>query len=378
MMLDFLYRVLVLFRKEVRVILKDKQSRFILIVPVIMQSILFGYVATYDLNKVHYALLDEDKTALSRELVMRFEGSGIFERVLTLDNAARIASVMDGEQALLVLHIGSRFSHALTGGAAANGKDASVQVIVDGRNGNVAGIAAEYAATIIDGFNRARAGEQGVSLPGARVVARSWYNPNLETRWNVVSGLIAAMSMIQVLMITALSVAREKEQGTFEQLLVTPLGPLAIMLGKSLPSVAIGLVQSAIVLLVALFWFNIPFAGSYALFFGGLLLFNFAVVGIGLAVSALTATMQQAMLYAFSLIMPMILLSGLMTPVSSMPRGMELATRLNPPRYGIELAQRIYLEGATLADVANDIWPLVLISIVTLSFATWLFRRHLS
>ncbi len=370
---DFLYRILVLFRKEVRIILKDRQSRFILIVPVILQSILFGYVATYDLNKVHYALLDEDRTRASRELAMRFEGTGVFERVLTLDNTARIAGVMDGKRALLVLHIGPRFSRDLKAGL-----PAPVQVIVDGRNGNVAGIAAEYAATVIDGYNRARAKAAGLSLPGARVVPRSWHNPNLETRWNVISGLIAAMSMIQVLMITALSVAREKEQGTFEQLLVTPLGPVAIMLGKALPSVVIGLAQSAMVLAVALFWFNIPFYGSYGLFFAGLLLFNFAVVGIGLAVSALTATMQQAMLYAFSLIMPMMLLSGLMTPISSMPPAMEVATRINPPRYGIDLVQRVYLEGAGFTEVVHDVWPLALISVATLSFAAWLFRRHVS
>ncbi len=373
MLADFFYRIAVLFRKELRIILKDQQSRIVLIVPIILQSILFGYVATYDLNKVHFALLDEDRSAASRDLVMRFEGSGIFERVLNLENTAQIAPVVDGKKALVILHIGPRFSRDLEAGL-----PAPVQVIVDGRNGNVAGIAAEYASTVIANFNQARAREVGVSLPGARVVPRAWYNPNLETRWNVVSGLVAAMALVQVLMITALSVAREKEQGTFEQLLVTPLGPLAIMLGKALPSVVIGLAQSAIVLAIALFWFKIPFAGSFTLFFAGLLLFNFAVVGIGLAVSALTATMQQAMLYAFSLIMPMILLSGLMTPISSMPAGMEFATRANPMRYGIDLVQRVYLEGAHVGEVAHDIWPLAVISVITLGLATRLFRRHLS
>ena len=371
-MLEYLYKIAVLFRKELRVILKDKRSRVVLIVPIIMQSILFGYVATYDLNKVHYALLDEDRSAVARELVMRFDGNGVFERVLTLDNTAQIAQVVDGKRALLILHIGPRFSADL-----AASLPAPVQVIVDGRNANVGGIAAEYAATIIDAYNRERLCALGLVKPGTQVVTRSWYNPNLETRWNVISGLVAAMALVQVLMITALSVAREKEEGTFEQLLVAPLGPLVIMMGKALPSVAIGLVQSALVLLVALFWFKIPFAGSFTLFFGGLLLFNFAVVGIGLAVSALTSTMQQAMLYAFSLIMPMMLLSGLMTPISSMPEGIQTGTLANPLRYGVDLVQRVYLEGAIFAEVWRDLWPLALISVITLGLAAWLFRRRL-
>ena len=368
----FCNSVCVLFRKELRMIVKDPRSRFILIFPVLVQSLLFGYAATYDLNRVSYALLDEDRTASSRELVAAFDGSGIFHRVETLRNSAEMAAVLDNRKALVVVHIGPRFERRLVAG-----EQVPVQVLVDGRNGNVAGIAVSYVTAIVEAFSRKYLAATGGELPKLRIVGRAWFNPNLETRWNIVSGLVVLMALIQVVVLSALSAAREKEEGTFDQLLVTPLGPMAIMFGKALPAVAVGIVQSGLVLLIALHWFAIPFSGSYLLLFSGLLLFNFALVGIGLCISAFTSTMQQALLYAFSLIMPMVLLSGFATPVSSMPEAFQLATRLNPCRYGIEFVQRIYLQGASLADIMHAFWPLAIIAVVTMSVAARLFRTRL-
>lgn len=371
-MREFIYSVRVLFRKELRIILKDPRSRFILVVPVIIQAFLFGYVADYDLNKVEYALLDEDKTYASRDLAAAFDGSGIFARVATLRNASDIAGQLDNKKALMVIHIGRNFEKKLLAG-----EEAPVQALVDGRNGNVAGIAASYVTAILNSYNEKWLRERGIAVPVIRAVSRAWFNPNLETRWNIVSGLVATLSLVQVMMLTALSVAREKEQGTFDQLLVTPMGPMAVMLGKAFPAVAVGIIQSGMVLLIALHWFSIPFAGSFTLLFLGLLLFNFALVGVGLCISALVATMQQAMLYAFSLIMPMILLSGFATPISSMPRAVQFLTYVNPCRYGIEFAQRIYLQGASFMDIAHTFWPLVIIWVVTMSAAARLFRSRL-
>ncbi len=372
-MAEFLYRVGVLFRKEVRIILKDPRSRFILVFPIVVQSLLFGYVASFDLNKVYYALLDEDKSAASRDLAARFDGSGIFIRAATLESSSKIAGQLDNKEALLVLHIGPHFESRLLAG-----RSVPVQVAVDGRNGNMAGIASSYASEIIADFNRDRMKRQGFAVENINISFRAWFNPNLESRWNIISGMLAVLSMIQVLLLTSLSVAREKEQGTFDQLLVTPLGPLAIMLGKALPSVTIGLAQSSLVLLIALYWFKIPFAGSYAALYVSLMVFNCAVVGVGLCVSALTETMQQAMLYSFSMIIPLILLSGFVTPISSMPTAVRLATYLNPARYGIALCQRIYLEGAGFAEFYSDFCPLLLMGMVTLWGASRMFRRHLA
>ncbi|MDL2269166.1 ABC transporter permease [Desulfosarcina sp. OttesenSCG-928-G17] len=371
-MMDFLMTVFVLLRKEALMIVKDKRSRVILVLPVLMQTLLFGYVATYDLNRIEYALLDEDHSHASRELARRFDASPVFYRMMTLKNSSEIAGVLDGKKAVMVLHIGPQFERNLNAG-----QTVPVQVLVDGRNSNVAGTAAGYATGMIERFNTDRLVEKGISAASLTVSARAWFNPNLETRWNILSGLLAVLAVVQVTVLAGQSVAREKEQGTFDQLLVTPLGPMRIMLGKALPPVLVGLVQSSIVLLVALNWFAIPFAGSFVLLYASLILFNFAVVGVGLCISALTSTLQQAMLYSFSLLMPMILLSGLTTPISSMPEIFQIATRLNPVRYGVELMQRIYLEGAGFSEISHLLWPPALMAIVTLGTASKLFRSRL-
>jgi ABC-2 type transport system permease protein len=194
----------------------------------------------------------------------------------------------------------------------------------------------------------------------------------------MIPSLIGTLTLMQTLALTAMSVAREREQGTFDQLLVTPLGPVEIMVGKALPSVLVGLVQATNILLVAQLWFRIPFAGSFAVLYAGLVLFLLAAVGIGLLVSSVAATMQQAMLYSFLIMMPFAILSGLATPLSTMPKPLQYLTLVNPLRYAIDIAERVYLEGAGFGQLLPDLWPLALIALVTLSAATWLFRHRVA
>ena len=203
--------------------------------------------------------------------------------------------------------------------------------------------------------------------PPIRVTNRAWFNPNLETRWNMIPSLIGTLTMLQTLLLTAMSVAREREQGTFDQLLVTPFRPVEIMAGKALPSMLIGTVQATAILLVAQLWFRIPFAGSFVTLYVGLGVFLLAAVGIGLLVSSVVATMQQAMLFRFVVIMPFTLLSGLTTPISSMPPVLQYMTLLNPLRYAIDIAQRVYLEGVGLEVLWPDLWPLAIMAVVTLA-----------
>ena len=372
-MIKYILDVFVLVRKETLMIFKDRSGRIILIMPVFLQTLLFGYVATFDLNRVDYALLDEDHSRISRELVRQFDGSGIFRRVATLDNASHIAGILDGKKASMVLHIGPQLERGLN-----TGRIGKVQILVDGRNSNVAGTTVGYAANIVEAFNNERPRNRAMSGNILTISSRAWFNPNLETRWNIISGLLAILSVVQVMVLAGQSVAREKEQGTFDQLLVTPLGPMAIMLGKALPPVLIGIGQSTIVLFVALYWFAIPFSGSYGLLYAGLFLFNFSIVGIGLCISALAATMQQALLFTFSTLMPMVLLSGFATPISSMPEVFQLATLFNPVRYGVECAQRIYLEGAGFREMQPVFLPMAVIAVVTLGVASKLFRTRLA
>lgn len=369
---DSLQRILILCRKELLAILKDPRSRLVLFMPAILQSLIFGYAATYDLNTVPYAVLDQDRSAASRELMTQIEGSGIFRRVAQLQVPQQIAPTINKKQALLVLHIGQGFERAL-----AAGDSAPVQLVLDGRNSNTAGTASGYIGTIVEGFNARWRESHGGNAAPLRLEMRSWYNPNLETRWNMIPSLIAALSMLQTLMLTALSVAREREQGTFDQLLVTPLRPSEIMVGKAVPSICVGLVQSTAILLVSLLWFRIPFQGSFLTLYASLVMFTVASVGIGLAISAFAANMQQAMLYTFVFLMPMMLLSGLTSPIGNMPVPMQYLTLANPLRYAIEMVQRIYLEGVGFAWIVNDLWPLAVIAALTLPAAAWLFRHRL-
>jgi len=189
--------------------------------------------------------------------------------------------------------------------------------------------------------------------------------------------LIASLSLIQTLLLAALSVAREREQGTFDQLLVTPLTPMQILVGKAVPSVLVGLMQSTIILLIIRFWFQIPMAGSIVTLYLGLLVFTVAAVGVGLSLSALSLTMQQAMLYTFLVVMPLMMLSGMLTPVRNMPEVLQVATHANPLRFGVAVARGVYLEGATFVDIVPHLIPLVAMIAVTLPLAAWLFRHRL-
>jgi ABC-2 type transport system permease protein len=369
---DFLRRVGHLCRKELLAILKDPSSRVILIVPVLMQSLLFGYAATYDLSRVDYALLDQDRGAASTALIARLDGTGVFRRRATLASPDQIAPLVNRQEVLLAIQIGPDFERRL-----AAGEEAPIQLIIDARNSNTAGSAAGFVASVVNAFNDDwRRAHGGAGAP-VRIESRAWFNPNLETRWNILPGMIAAISMIQTLLLTALSVAREREQGTFDQLLVTPLSPTEIMIGKALPPVFIGLVQSTLVLGVSLLWFRVPMAGSLVTLYVGLAFFTVASVGIGLSISAVSANMQQAMLYTFMLIMPLMLLSGFATPVSNMPEALQIATYANPLRFAIDLVQRVYLEGVGMAEVWRNLIPLTLIAAVTLPLAAWLFRHRL-
>jgi ABC-2 type transport system permease protein len=372
-MMDLLFRLAALVRKELLVVLKDPANRIILVAPAIIQSLVFGYAATYDLESVPYAWLDRSHSVAAADLGTRLDGSGLFQRAAVVASAREAQALVDDGRVMMIVSIPADFERRLL-----TGQSAPVQVEVDARNSTTAGAAAAYLEQLVADFNRDRAAAAGVPAnAGVQVETRAWFNPNLETRWNFMPALVAALSMLQTLLLTALSVSREREQGTFDQLLVTPLSPVEIMIGKAVAPVLIGLVQSTLILIVTRFWFQVPMAGSLATLYASLCVFTIASVGIGLSISALAATMQQAMLTTFVLVMPMMLLSGLATPVSNMPVVLQAATVVNPLRFGIDAVRRVYLEGAGLATVAPDFIPLAVIAAITMPVAAWLFRNRL-
>ena len=366
-------RILALARKELLAVLKDPRGRFSLFVPPIIQCFIFGYAATYDLNTVPYAVLDQDRSFASAELLAHMDGSTAFHRELSTGSAAAFRAAIAGRRALVGIQVGRGFERDLL-----LGLPAAVQVIADGRDSNTANTAAAYVQAAVASFNADWQEAHGGAPPAVEATTRVWYNPNLETRWTMIPSLIGTLTMLQTLLLTAMSVAREREEGTFDQLLVTPFRPGEIMAGKVLPSVLIGAAQATNILLVAQLWFHIPFAGSFITLYAGLAVFLAAAVGIGLLVSSVAATMQQAMLYSFAVTIPFSLLSGLTTPIANMPAALQILTLLNPLRYTIDLTRRIYLEGAGLGVLMPDLWPLALIAALTLPAAAWMFRHRLT
>jgi len=378
-MFDAVLRIIALTRKELLAVLKEPRSRYAIFMPPILQCLIYGYVASYDLNDVAYAVLDRDHSAASHELLAGLDGSGVFHRVANLEREADVKTFIDERRVILVIQIDQDFERRLLWG-----QTTEVQVIADGRNSNTAGTAMSYVAAIVEGFNvKWRAAHPSPAPPGTdapwavQVVGRAWYNPNLESRWNMIPSLIGTLTLLETLLLTSMSVAREREQGTFDQLLVTPFRPIEIMAGKAVPSMIVGTVQATTILLVAQLWFRIPFAGSLVTIYIGLVFFLLSAVGIGLFISSIAVTMQQAMLYSFVILMPFVLLSGLMTPINSMPVFLQYLTLINPLRYAIEIVHRVYLEGAGLSLILSELWPMAVISVVTLSAAAWMFRHRL-
>jgi ABC-2 type transport system permease protein len=371
-MIEAILRIFALTRKELLAVLKDPRGRFSLFAPPIIQCLIYGYAATFDLNDIPYAVLDQNHSAASQQMLARLDGTGVFHRIANLQSPEELRRCVDLRQAVLVIQFAQDFDRRLMAG-----KSADVQVIADGRNSNTAATATGYVSEVVDSFNSDWRHDHGLVDPPIQAVSRAWFNPNLESRWHMIPSLIGTLTLLQSMLLTAMSVAREREQGTFDQLLVTPYRPAEIMAGKSLPSILIGMVQASSVLLVGQWWFHIPFAGSFITLYFGLTLFMLAAVGIGLLISAISANMQQAMLFSFLVMMPCALLSGLTTPISSMPKFLQYGTMLNPLRYAIDITQRVYLEGAGTMRLIPDLWPLAIMAVITLSAASWLFRNRL-
>jgi ABC-2 type transport system permease protein len=203
------------------------------------------------------------------------------------------------------------------------------------------------------------------------------YNENLLSRWFIVPGIIALLTLVVSLLVTALSVAREREAGTFAQLLVTPLRPVQILIGKAIPGLVIGVVEATVIIGVAILWFEVPFRGDPGALYLGLVLFLLASIGIGLTISSLSVTQQQALLGAFLFLVPAVILSGFATPIANMPELVQDLTYLNPMRYFLVVVRGVFLQGDGYAILANQFWPMALIALVTLSLAGWLFRHRM-
>lgn len=368
-----LLRIVALTIKELLAILKDKRSRIVLIVPPMLQLFIFGYAASFDLNDIPIAIYNQDQGAPSRDLVAHIIGSPHFHLYKYIRRDGQIQPLIDNKDVLVVLHLGPRFSADLY-----NGRTARAQLIVDGRNSNTALLVQGYLGNIISDFNQNWAQSHGQMTPPATLKVVSWFNSNRVSRWFIVPGIVGLLTLMVTMVVTALSVAREREAGTFDQLLVTPLRPVEILIGKSLPGMLIGTFEGSFILFMAIHWFDVPFRGSYGALYAGLFLFILSAVGIGLMISSLAVTQQQGMLGAFLFMVPAVILSGFATPIANMPYVVQLITYLDPLRYFLVILRGAFLEGDSYAILQHYYWPMAIIALVTLSFAGWLFRHRMN
>ena len=364
--------LLALTLKEFLALLRDRSSRLILIGPPVVQLLVFSYAATYDLNDISIAIYNEDRGIASRELISRISGSPNVNELVRIRHESEIAPLIDNRDVLLVLHINSEFSARLS-----RGESATVQLLLDGRNSNTAMIALNYMRDIVMEYNRSRSETDNAPGPPAIIESRAWYNENLQSRWFIVSGIIGLLTLVVALVVTALSVAREREQGTFDQLLVAPLHPLYILIAKLLPGLLIGLLQGSLIILLAVIWFELPLRGSIAALYLGLFLFLLSAVAVGLMISAISITQQQAVLGAFLFLVPAVILSGFATPIANMPEVVQWLTYIDPLRYFLVIVRAVFMEGAGVELLAHQYWPMALIALLSLTMAGWLFRHRM-
>jgi ABC-2 type transport system permease protein len=342
--------------KEFIQVLRDKRTRFILIGPPIIQMLIFGYAATYEIRHVSTVVLDQDHSQESRDLVSRFTSSPYFDVERQLTASRQIRDLIDSGDATVGLEIDAGFAQKLR-----KGETAPVQVIVDATNSNTALIASAYITQIALGFAQdyqtdriGRIAPQMIEqMPSVSLEQRPWYNPNLSSRWFFVPGVIGSLTSVLVITLTAFAVVREREIGTLEQIMVTPIRPAEFILGKTLPFFLIGLFDVSLIALVGTLWFQVPFRGHIAVLFAGAVLFLLCMLGAGLLISTLSSTQQQAMVTAFFFIMPAITFSGFGFPIATMPQWLQYCTYLNPLRYFLVVLRGTYLKGVGM----EILWP---------------------
>lgn len=342
--------------KEFIQVLRDKRTRFILIGPPIIQMLIFGYAATFEIHHVPTVVVDLDHSQASRELISRFTSSPYFEVKRQLESTRDLGDWIERGDATVGLELHAGFAQRLR-----NGETAPVQVIVDATNSNTALIASGYVSQIALSFARdmqqdsmKRTAPQLAALaPSVELEQRPWYNPELRSRWFFVPGIIGSLTLVLVITLTAFAVVREREIGTLEQMMVTPIRPVEFILGKTLPFFLIGILDVSLIATVGSFWFHVPFRGSLAVLVLGAVLFLVCMLGVGLLISTMVSTQQQAMVLAFFFIMPAITFSGFGFPISTMPEWLQKLTYLSPLRYFLVVLRGTYLKGVGM----EILWP---------------------
>jgi len=371
-MLNRIYHLMI---KEFLAVLRDPKSRLLLIVPPILQIVIFSQAITQEVKNVALAVLNQDRGAEGGMLVLRFANTPTFTKVLHLQHRNEIEPTIDNQRAIAVLVIPQDFSESLL----AQNSVADVQLLIDGRKTNAASIVGGYMQRIVQRYAQEHIAETTGITPfsDVEVVTRNWFNPNLNPREALVPCLICILATVVGLLLSALSIAREREMGTFEQLLVTPFSPLEILIGKAVSAMVLATFSAGLVTSIVIFGFGIMIKGSFLLLFLSLESFLLAIIGIGLFISSLSMTQQQAVLGCFLVMPPMIMLSGFATPTENMPGWLQSLTVADPIRWFVVIIKGLFLRGMSTPVVLANMLPLLAIATCTLSAAVFMFKRRM-
>jgi ABC-2 type transport system permease protein len=363
--------------KEFIQIFRDPRMRTVIFLMPIIQVIIFGYAVSTDVRNIRTALYDLDNTPASRELASRFEGSGYFDIVQRVKTETEVEEAVDSGRAKAVLRLNRGFSEAITGG-----RTAGIQLILDGSDSNTVDVVLAYAGRIAAAYNGrilmeriAKSGKVGFEAEPMAIASRAWFNPNLESRFFFLPGVIAQLVMILSIILSSMAIVREREIGTMEQIMVTPIGRMEFVLGKTIPFALIGFVDVALISAIAVFWFQVPLEGSLLTLLFATGLFLLSTLGVGLFISTASQTQQQAMMTAFFFAMPAILLSGFIYPIANMPVVIQWVTCLNPLRYFLVIIRGIYLKGTGFRVLWPQMAALAILGLVMLFLAASRFKK---
>ncbi|MEH6569563.1 MAG: ABC transporter permease [Halioglobus sp.] len=355
--------------KEFITLIRDPAALQILIRAPLAQLLVFSFAASMEVRNIDIAVINDDSGRWSQELVMRIQAASFVDSIIVLPNATGLDALIDRRKVLLAVHLPSDFSRRID-----RGELGKVQLTFDGRRANTGQITFSYIQGIVNELNVELAND-AAPIPVATV--RHWFNPNLIFLWFMVPALVATLALIPTFSMSTLSVAREREMGTFDQLVVSPVSTLEIILGKLLPAVFAGMSSGTLITILAIFAYGIAFNGSMALMFLSMLVFVFAIAGIGLMISASCNTQQQAFLGMFGCMIVIMVTSGFLTPVDNMPDYLQVVAQLNPLRHFLEIVLGSFLKSMTTSEILDSLWPLVIIGMVTVSGASIILRRSL-
>jgi ABC-2 type transport system permease protein len=379
-------RILEILRKELRQTFREPRMRAMLFVPPMIQLIVFGYAVNLDVEQVSIAWSDRDHTPQSRDLLAAFAGSGRFRVTAEAGDDNHVRDLLDRGEVNAVIRVLPGFARDI-----ARGQTADVQVLVDGSNSNTARLVSSYASEVLAIHSsklmknqqnarillRSASAPVNMAIPDIDVRTRVWFNPDLRSRNYFVPGVLVNIIMIVTHMLTALAIVREKELGTMEQLMVTPIRPVELMIGKMLPFAVVGVVQVILVTTVALAVFRIPFRGSVLMLLGSSALFLLSTLGMGLFISTISHTQQQAMMASFFFTMPAFMLSGFAFPIANMPVFVQWITYLNPARYFMEIVRGIFLKGTGVAVLWPQLVGLLVFGTAIIALSAARFHKRL-